>query len=118
MTKIEEVVNKYIDMWTWIRDNLKKLRKEECGIIGAKSKYMNMYGNTYHLGACLLCIAYADCDECPLNHCMDADAPYNIASDYLLGIGSRKKAAKACDEIIKVHEDLKRNPTDLLRRSV
>lgn len=118
MGKIEGVVDHYIGMWEWIKDNLRKLKKEGCGIIGAKAKYMDMYGNTYHLGVCLLCMAYAGCEECPLNHCMDETSHYNAVVDYLLGIGNRRKAMKACDAIIKVHEDLKKNPTDLLRKLV
>ena len=120
MTRIYEVVDRYIGMWEWIRDNLKKLRKEECGIIGAKGQYRNAQGDKMALGNCIMCVAYAGCDDCPLGVCYSVGSYYDIVADYLLDHGhiKRKEARRACDAIIRAHEDLKRNPTDLLRRSI
>lgn len=120
MDKIEGVVAHYIGMWEWIRDNLRKLKKEGCGIIGAKAKYLDMYGNPYHWGACLLCWAYAGCEECPLDVCHSVGSSYDMIADYLLGFGNirLKTARESCDTIIKAHEDLKKNPTDLLRKII
>lgn len=124
MTKVEETISLYLDMWKWMYRYLWILKRRYKYFIDAKFAYMQKirkkrcFSDPFYLGSCILCVAYGECKDCPLVKCNRKDSPYKIITDYFNGWTSRRHAKRACRGIIIAHRALMESPTEQLKKLV
>lgn len=127
---LQEVVGVYKGMWEWIARNVESLRQEYDSIRDVKEAYLLAPYRKIRrciltvFGDCLLCATY-NCSQydCPLVNCTSSVSAYGTLKRYWHEKYIRKtvpveEARKSCERIVKMHEDILKNPTQRLLKKL